>query len=84
MITNGCNETEMDGTTAELAITFILPESGVALFTFKADVEAVSCDLLVDASPALLSLSTSIFSFLAVTGILFLQIPITLMEIIKN
>lgn len=74
IMTSGCSETVTDGTMAGLAITLFIDDS-VSVFTLTGncdDVDGVGfvTELLVDGSPMLLSLSTSIFSFVAVTGIL--------------
>lgn len=75
MITNGCNEIVIDGTTVELAITLHFPDSLADLLAFDEldNVDTFPFALLVDASPAFVSLSMSIFSFVAVAGI-FLQV----------
>lgn len=74
MMTSGCNETVTDGTMAGLAMTLFTGNS-VSVFTLVGccdDVDGVGfvTELLVDGSPTLLSLSTSMFSFVAVTGII--------------
>lgn len=76
MITNGCSETVTDGTVAGLAITLFTHVSVGFTFAGGFDVDGVVfvTELLVEASPILLSLSTSIFSFVAVTGILTLSV----------
>lgn len=79
IMTNGCNETVTDGTVAGLAIT-LFPDTDAsmavdlltdALFDVDGCEFAVAAaTLLVDASPIVLSVSISIFSLDAVTGIL--------------
>lgn len=72
MMTRGCSETVTEGTVARLAITQSVDSSvgGVLAGWFDVDGVAFISELLVEASPKLLSLSTSIFSFVAVTGII--------------
>lgn len=78
IITNGCNEIVIDGTTVELAITLHFPSSVVDLIAF-AELDntdtTIPFALLVDASPALVSLSISILSFVVVAGILLQNRP---------
>lgn len=73
IITSGCNETVTEGTVAGLAITLFDGSLLGFIVTDGFDVEGVAfvAELLVEASPMLLSLSTSIFSFVAVTGIFY-------------
>lgn len=76
IMTSGCNETVTDGTMAGLAITLFTADSasGFTLLGNCADVDVDGVgfvtELLVDGSPGLLSLSTSMLSFVAVTGIM--------------
>lgn len=77
-MTSGCNETVTDGTVAGLAITLLpdVDESMAigllvdALFDVDGCMFDGAATLLFDASPIVLSVSISIFSFVAVTGIL--------------
>lgn len=81
MITNGCSETVTDGTVVGLAITLFTHISVDLTFAGGFDVDGVVfvAELLVEASPILLSLSTSMFSFVAVTGILKLSFVASLL-----
>lgn len=82
MMTSGCSETVTEGTTLGLAITLFSGNCDGSFDTLDS-LNPLGPALLVDASSMLSSVSTSILSFDAVTGIILTNITLS-RSIIEN